>query len=327
MDRLFRGVGRLLAGCCALLLVGMAQAAEIDHVSLDDQIELIVIQGDIMPGDEETFRNLSVRYDNAIVALASDGGALVPALQIGQMIRLKGFRTAVIDQYECTSACALIWVAGATRFLSPTGRVGFHASYVDVEGINVETGVGNALVGRYLTLLDLPERAIIFATYAPPDHVLWLNSQNMGEAGIEFEIFGVTDENQSLTASNPSVTVLTRRFEESPRTVSSVSGWQEIDASDTTIRYLDLDSIFEIGGHRAVWALIDHSNDSSVEYDSIRYLSYYNCSVRQYALKAYLTFDVNGRVMDSHEWPDRDLDWNAVVPDSVSEAEHEATCG
>ena len=178
-----------------------ADAAEIKHLSSDEGIELITIEGVIVSGDEQKFRKLSIQYDKAVVALSSDGGALLSAIEIGKMIRLKEYTTLVLDEYQCTSACALIWIAGSTRFLAPSGRVGFHASYRDEGGRKVETGLGNALVGRYLTLLNLPEKAVLFATAASPYEVLWLSSKNMREAGINFEVFG--DESDPVSAAGP----------------------------------------------------------------------------------------------------------------------------
>ena len=86
----------------------------------------------------------------------------------------------------CTSACALIWLAGTPRYLGPEAHLGFHASYYDAGGRLVETGVGNAMVGHYLAQLDLPEDAAVFATIASPYEINWLNAANSGEAGIAF---------------------------------------------------------------------------------------------------------------------------------------------
>jgi hypothetical protein len=220
---IFRASVVALAGCIGLAAASQpALAAKIEHTSLGEGIELITIEGTIASGDEEKFRRLSVQYDNAIVALASDGGALLSALEIGKMIRLKEFPTLVLDGYECTSACALIWIAGSTRFLGPRGRVGFHASYRDEGGRKVETGLGNALVGRYLTLLNLPEKAVLFATAAPPDEVLWLSSANMRDAGIDFEVFGEEANPPPIVRTNispPAASAATYR------TYADVGGW------------------------------------------------------------------------------------------------------
>lgn len=163
------------------------QAAEIDHEpGKSGEIAVILITGEIKSGDEQKFRELSVRYPEAIVGLDSDGGAIVPALEIGRMIRLRGYITAVLDDAVCTSACALIWLAGNPRMMSSSGQLGFHATYKDVGGRLVETGVGNAMVGHYLSQLNLPEKAVIFATSASPYEISWLNESNRYAAGIDF---------------------------------------------------------------------------------------------------------------------------------------------
>ena len=51
----------------------------------------------------------------------------------------------------------------------------------------VETGVGNAMVGYYLSQLELSEGATVFATIASPDQMNWLTPANSGEAEISFE--------------------------------------------------------------------------------------------------------------------------------------------
>ena len=130
--------------------------------------------------------------------LESDGGALVPALEIGKMIRLTGYSTLVIRDASCTSSCALIWLAGSRRLKSPGGHVGFHASYLDKNGSKHETGVGNAMVGHYLSLLNLPQKAVVFATVAGPNEINWLTGANRTEAGIEFEDFILKSEREDV---------------------------------------------------------------------------------------------------------------------------------
>ena len=166
----------LLAIGCAMATLP-AQAADISHQPLGNGGEAIFIVGDIRLGDDQKFAKLAVQFDKAIVTFSSDGGALLPALEIGRAIHLRGFNTAVLTGYQCASACALIWAAGANRFIQKGGRVGFHASYVRDGGRLAESGMANALVGRYLTLMDLPEKAILFATQSHPETIIWLSEE------------------------------------------------------------------------------------------------------------------------------------------------------
>jgi len=183
---------RLLGRLCALGLVasGLAAApapAAVEHSTLDRGVDAIFITGDILEGDDLQFRDLSQRFPRAVVYLESAGGALVPAIEIGKLVHARHHATAVLDGSTCTSACALIWIAGAPRYLGTAGHLGFHASYSDEGGRLVETGVGNAIVGHYLAQLELSEDAAVFATIASPYEINWLTADNSGEAGIPFE--------------------------------------------------------------------------------------------------------------------------------------------
>lgn len=170
------------------LVSSPAKASDIYHRVQRDGSAIILISGEITTGDDSKFRDLSLRFPDAMVGLDSAGGAIVPALEIGRLIRLRGYSTAVTSSSLCTSACALIWLAGAPRFLDEGGAVGFHATYKDQGGKLVETGLGNALVGHYLSQLNLSERAVIFATSASPYEISWLSHANRISSGIEFSI-------------------------------------------------------------------------------------------------------------------------------------------
>ena len=164
-----------------------AYSAEFYNQTLDDGTEAILIMGDIVEGDEERFRELSIRFPHAIVGLESDGGQLIPALEIGRLIRLRGYETAVLGEDICASACALIWMGGVRKTLGRNAGLGFHASYLDREGRLVESGAANALVGRYLTQLNYSEDTVLFATLAPPEEIWWLNEHTRELAGVDFE--------------------------------------------------------------------------------------------------------------------------------------------
>ncbi len=176
-----------LLGALGLALAAAPASATIEHVTLDRATEAILISGDILDGDDARFGELSRRFPRAVVYLESDGGALMPAIEIGKLVRAHRHPTAVLDGSTCTSACALIWIAGAPRYLGPEARLGFHASYADEGGRLVETGVGNAMVGHYLSELDVSEDATVFATIASPYEINWLTAANSGRADIPFE--------------------------------------------------------------------------------------------------------------------------------------------
>lgn len=179
-------IGALAPG---LMLPVSTFAADIKPVppKKSDDAAFIIIDGRIKSGDDEKFRKIAAEYSDAIVLLNSEGGALVPAMDIGRTVKLRGYRTAIYKDSSCASACALIWVAGSKRVIFEGGEVGFHASYLDTDGTKLETGVGNALVGHYLSQLGFGEKTVVFATFAPPDKILWLNDENASMSGIDFD--------------------------------------------------------------------------------------------------------------------------------------------
>lgn len=176
------------------LAMAMSPCAVMAKVEVQrlEQIVVIAVTGEIEAGDEDAFRKATLENQNAIVWLDSPGGALAPALKIGRVLRISEFPTVVSDGSVCASACALIWLAGSPRFLAPQGKVGFHASYQEESGELIETGVGNAMVGHYLSQLNLPEKAVIFATSASPHSITWLTPANKNSSGIDFQVLGDT---------------------------------------------------------------------------------------------------------------------------------------
>jgi hypothetical protein len=103
----------------------------------------------LTPGDNDVFDKVAARLQVAAISFNSDGGNLVTGIQIGEVIRQRGFKTTVRDGKRCASACALAWLAGADRTMEGSAKIGFHAAS------GRETGVGNVLIGAYVAKLGL----------------------------------------------------------------------------------------------------------------------------------------------------------------------------
>jgi hypothetical protein len=132
----------------------------------------VVVEGELVSGDDILFRAQVGRLTKAIVAFSSDGGNLLAGIAIGKIIRLNSFTTVVLDGRRCASACALAWLGGIPSFMGNGAYIGFHAAYIKKAGQATETGVGNALVGSYLTWMGLSERAIVYMTQAAPTEMI-----------------------------------------------------------------------------------------------------------------------------------------------------------
>jgi hypothetical protein len=170
----------------------MAEAAEFDKsTSSNGEPDIIFVTGDLTRGDEQKFVDIALNSKSAIVTFQSRGGNLVAGIEIGRAIHLKGFATFVPD-VQCASACALAWLGGRVRYMSDTAQVGFHAVYVDKDGQPTVSSSGNALVGAYLSQLNLPASAIIYITEAPPEGMQWLNFGDAQHFGIDVHPFNLS---------------------------------------------------------------------------------------------------------------------------------------
>ena len=177
------------------------------------------IDGQINQEDGQRFKQVSQNIKKAVVILNSPGGSVLGGLEIGRIIRENKFYTAVPNKTVCVSSCALIWLAGEKRFAETDSFVGFHAAYIYRNGVPVESGSGNALVGAYLNQIGLTDQAIMFITNAPPEGMARLDKKFSQLYGINY--YSVSDsENKDITtqkqniASDPekSIGVVTRFY-------------------------------------------------------------------------------------------------------------------
>jgi hypothetical protein len=183
---------RFFIHCISLLMLctlGAAQAAQITiERGVKGDSDTIKIQGEIKLGDEDKFRSLAMGSRRATVLLDSNGGRLIPALEIGKMIRLKGFSTAVQDAM-CSSACSLIWLAGEPRIMNNFTSIGFHTAFTkDKSGLNTSGPTDGAIVGAYLTRLGFSEKVVLFVVSASPKEMHWLQKSTADRLGIAVNV-------------------------------------------------------------------------------------------------------------------------------------------
>jgi hypothetical protein len=166
-----------------------ARSAEItvSPAAADGMVAIAVI-GTLQLSDGDRFAHAASALRGALVIFNSDGGNLLAGLRIGQLIRLRSFVTLVPDGARCASACAIAWLGGTRRFMQPTARVGFHAAYSIENGVPIETGAGNALVGAYLSRLGLSDEAIVYIEQAHPNEINWLTKEDAAEVGIDVAV-------------------------------------------------------------------------------------------------------------------------------------------
>lgn len=171
-----------------ILSPNRTNAAEIEVEKNKEGYTYITISGRLYEEDGKRFAETVLSTKSQVVFLNSAGGSTEAAISIGKVIRDHRMATIVANTDYCASACALIWLAGERRLLTPKAKVGFHAVYVLKDNVKFVSAMGNALVGRYLTLLNLPEQAVIFATASGPETLNWLDPSKRWNTGIEYDV-------------------------------------------------------------------------------------------------------------------------------------------
>jgi len=148
----FEKVLPIFIAALTLALFGVAPSKALEEPKIAGGV--LILEGKIVAGDYNTVRKfLSVKstFDKISggVFLASPGGNLQEAVKIGSLIRSLGLSTTApsgpptgrrqygesrirpddlrdANDYLCTSACFLLFVAGIYRDLNWSGRLGIH---------------------------------------------------------------------------------------------------------------------------------------------------------------------------------------------------------
>jgi hypothetical protein len=198
----------LLTVAFICLLVHHAQAADISLI-LPETAEhpaIILIQGSLQPGgylsDTNTFAMVAEKQKSgAIVFLNGPGGTITTATYIGARIRERQFKTAVADNTSCASACALIWIAGAERYMGVNAHLGFHSTRATWDktkpNYNEPFPQGNAVVIRYLHNIGMTVLDSARLISAPPYSMTWVNPVSLATYGVSASYIRTSDKDWS----------------------------------------------------------------------------------------------------------------------------------
>ena len=84
--------------------------------------------GTIGPGTAKAFADEIAKRGSYVktIVLHSPGGSVSDALQMGRLIRQKGFNTAVETGRYCASSCPLVFAGGVERYAGDKAALGVH---------------------------------------------------------------------------------------------------------------------------------------------------------------------------------------------------------
>ena len=170
---------------------------------------VLILEGKIEPGDYISVRNFlsetsNFKKMNGEVFLASQGGNVSEALEIGYLIRHLRLSTDAPSRpppterssgsevihstdladrrhYQCTSACFLLYVAGVYRDFIWAGRLGIHHPRLEYKPIGAtEKDLSRGMVDLrnkiklYFEEMNVPNKYLDLMYSVPPNEIRWI---------------------------------------------------------------------------------------------------------------------------------------------------------
>jgi hypothetical protein len=126
---------------------------------------IIHIDGVIQFGDEKKFAPLNYNY--AVVRLASEGGNVYSAIEIGRMVWKRGYTTLVTREDYCASACTLIWLSGRKSAIQVRSALCFHEASDKLTGAPADEDVNSHIIA-HLKSVGLNDKQAWMLTHAAP---------------------------------------------------------------------------------------------------------------------------------------------------------------
>jgi hypothetical protein len=152
-----------------------------DRPTSSGEATALLITGVIGPGSYEEFRAALSHATPEIVVIDGPGGVLGEAILIGQEIRRRRLDTLVAAHHSCASACAVVFLSGANRYLGAGAEIGLHsASFVDGRADPEAT----ALMASYLEGVGVPLATLHRMAETAPSDIRWLTKSEQRAIGI-----------------------------------------------------------------------------------------------------------------------------------------------
>jgi hypothetical protein len=152
----------------------------------------LIATGTIAPGSAEAFAsevNARGEYIKTIV-LSSPGGSVGDALEMGRLIRTKGFATEVEKDKICVSSCPLVFVGGVKRAAGANAIIGVHQVFAPdpAEAARHDTMSEaqrvSARCQRYLSDMGVDLKMWVHAMETPKDRLFIFSANELRELNI-----------------------------------------------------------------------------------------------------------------------------------------------
>jgi hypothetical protein len=141
----------------------------------------LLATGTIQPGTAKIFAAEVEKRGSYVktVVLHSPGGSVTDALEMGRLIRKRGFTTEVEDGRYCASSCPLLFAGGVERRAGEKSAIGVHqVTAVGVDGATPANGMESvqrisAECQRYLRDMGIDQLVWIHAMETPKDELFY----------------------------------------------------------------------------------------------------------------------------------------------------------
>jgi hypothetical protein len=152
----------------------------------------LIATGTIAPGSAEAFAsevNARGEYIKTIV-LSSPGGSVGDALEMGRLIRARGFATEVEPNRVCVSSCPLVFVGGVKRAAGTGAIIGVHQVFAPdaAEAARHDTMSEaqrvSARCQRYLSDMGVDLKMWVHAMETPKDRLFIFSANELRELNI-----------------------------------------------------------------------------------------------------------------------------------------------
>jgi hypothetical protein len=152
----------------------------------------LVATGMIAPGSAEAFAaevNARGEYIKTVV-LNSPGGSVGDALEMGRLIRAKGFATEVEKDRICVSSCPLVFVGGVRRAAGTNAIIGVHQVFAPdpAKAARPDTMSDaqrvSARCQRYLADMGVDLKMWVHAMETPKDRLFIFSANELRDLNI-----------------------------------------------------------------------------------------------------------------------------------------------
>jgi hypothetical protein len=177
----------LLAAAALAINTNSGQALQYRRIDTGDNKVLIGARGPVVEGDTDRLRDFLGRLPatDKILGVSADspGGNIVEAEKLANVVRGHRLAALVGGNSECSSACFLLFAAGAKRFAGLTALVGVHTASANGQESLATMGITTAMA-REAASFGVPPAIVGRMIQTAPGRIAWLTTEELTSMNV-----------------------------------------------------------------------------------------------------------------------------------------------